>query len=93
MSEKKSSGSQTQITTVKKESAASNVKIQQLFKLMVDNNASDLHITSGSSPCMRVNGDIVRVKIPTLTPDDTKRLVYQVLTEDQKNQFEKEYYQ
>ncbi len=65
------------------------VKIQQLFKLMVDNNASDLHITSGTSPGIRVHGEIVRVKTPPLTSDDTKRLIYQILTEEQKNEFEK----
>ncbi|MBF0361425.1 MAG: type IV pilus twitching motility protein PilT [Oligoflexia bacterium] len=68
---------------------ASEIKIQQLFKLMVENNASDLHLTVGSSPGMRVNGTIVRVKTPPLTPDDSKRLVYQILTEDQRSDFEK----
>ncbi|OFZ14423.1 MAG: type IV pili twitching motility protein PilT [Bdellovibrionales bacterium GWA2_49_15] len=56
---------------------------------MVDNGASDLHLTSGTSPGMRVHGEIVRVKTPPLTAQDTKRLIYQVLTEDQKNEFEK----
>jgi len=66
-----------------------NLKIQQLFKLMVDSNASDLHITSGTSPAIRVHGEIVRVKTAPLTGEDTKRLIYQVLSEDQKNEFEK----
>ena len=66
-----------------------NIRIQHLFKLMVDSGASDLHLTSGSPPAIRVNGDIVRVKLPALTPNDTKRLVYQILTEEQKNEFEK----
>ncbi len=66
-----------------------NIRIQHLFKLMVDSGASDLHLTSGSPPAIRVNGDIVRVKLPALTPSDTKRLVYQILTEEQKNEFEK----
>jgi len=66
-----------------------SIKIQQLFKLMVDSNGSDLHLTSLSPPGMRVNGEIVRVKIPPLTAADTKRLVYQILTEEQKNEFEK----
>jgi twitching motility protein PilT len=66
-----------------------NLKIQQLFRVMVENNASDLHLTVGSAPAMRVSGHIVKVKIPNLTGDDTKRLVNQVLTEDQKNEFEK----
>lgn len=66
-----------------------NLQIQQLFKVMVDNGASDLHLTVGSSPAMRVNGDIVRVKVASLTPDDTKRLIYQILTEKQKAEIEK----
>ena len=67
-----------------------NVKIQQLFKLMIESDASDLHLTVGSPPSLRVNGEIVKVKIPSLSPQDAKRLVYQVLTEEQQNQFEKE---
>lgn len=66
-----------------------SIKIQQLFKLMVDSNGSDLHLTALSPPGMRVNGEIVRVKIPPLTSADTKRLIYQILTEEQKNEFEK----
>lgn len=66
-----------------------NLQIQQLFKVMVDNGASDLHLTVGSAPGMRISGDIVRVKIGSLTPDDTKRLIYQILTEKQKSELEK----
>lgn len=65
------------------------LKIQQLFKLMVDSNASDLHITSGTSPGLRVHGEIIKVKTSSLTGEDTKRLIYQILSEDQKNEFEK----
>jgi twitching motility protein PilT len=65
------------------------LKIQQLFKLMVDSNASDLHITSGTSPGLRVHGEIIKVKTIPLTGEDTKRLIYQILSEDQKNEFEK----
>ena len=71
------------------QAAGSDLKIQQLFKLMVDSNASDLHITSGTSPGLRVHGEIIRVKTPPLTGEDTKRLIYQILSEDQKNEFEK----
>lgn len=66
-----------------------SLKIQQLFKLMVDSNASDLHITSGTSPGLRVHGEIIKVKTAPLNGEDTKRLIYQILTEDQKNEFEK----
>lgn len=69
--------------------ANESLKIQQLFKLMVDSNASDLHITSGTSPGLRVHGEIIKVKTAALTGEDTKRLIYQILTEEQKNEFEK----
>ena len=69
--------------------ALEQVKIQQLFKLMVDNGGSDLHITPGTSPAMRVSGEIVRVKVGALTNQTSKELIYQVLTEEQKNEFEK----
>lgn len=77
------------VTKTNQAGVGESIKIQQLFKLMVDSNGSDLHLSAHSPPGMRVNGDIVRVKIPPLTPVDTKRLVYQILTEEQKNEFEK----
>lgn len=67
----------------------SDLKIQQLFKLMIENGASDLHITVGCTPAIRVSGEIVKVKTSPLTDTDTKRIIYQILTEEQKNTFEK----
>lgn len=83
--------SEKTVTTTKTQSdqGVGNLQIQQLFKVMVDNGASDLHITVGSAPGMRISGDIVRVKVGTLTPDDSKRLIYQILTEKQKADLEK----
>lgn len=66
-----------------------SLKIQQLFKLMVESNASDLHLTIGAPPGLRVYGEVIKVKTQALTGEDTKRLVYQILSEDQKNEFEK----
>lgn len=79
----------TQTQTKTSAEGIGNLQIQQLFKVMVDNGASDLHLTVGSAPGMRISGDIVRVKVGTLTPDDTKRLIYQILTEKQKSDLEK----
>lgn len=76
-------------TKIKTRIGASELQIQQLFKVMVDSGASDLHLTVGSAPGMRVSGDIIRVKVAALTADDTKRLVYQILTEAQKSELEK----
>ena len=77
------------ITKTKDAGLDEAIKIQQLFKLMVDNNASDLHLVVGSAPGLRINGEMVRVKLPTLLVEDAKRLIYQVLTDEQKNDLEK----
>lgn len=83
-----SDNTQTQ-TKTSAEQGIGSLQIQQLFKVMVDNGSSDLHLTVGSAPAMRVSGEIVRVKVGSLTPDDTKRLIYQILTEKQKAELEK----
>ncbi len=76
-------------TSTQQEVGNKELKIQQLFKLVVDSKASDLHITSGTAPGLRVHGEIIRVKTAPLSGEDTKRLVYQILTDEQKNEFEK----
>ena len=66
-----------------------NFKIQGLFKLMVENKASDMHLSVGSPPSLRINGNIVRAKTSSLTKQDTKNLIYQVLSKDQRSELEK----
>ncbi len=89
------SKSSASISSAKTESATNplggddEIKIQYLFKMMIDNNASDLHLVAGSPPGMRIHGDVVRVKVPPLTAQTTKKLVYQILSEEQKSEFEK----
>jgi twitching motility protein PilT len=65
-------------------------RIDQLLKAMMEMGASDLHITSGSPPQLRIDGNLVPVKLPPLTPTDTKQLCYSVLTDAQKKRFEEE---
>ncbi len=60
----------------------------QLLRTMLDSKASDMHITSGSAPCFRVHGRILKAKMTSLVPADTKELCYSVLTDHQKAQFE-----
>ena len=56
---------------------------------MIDKGASDMHITTGSPPLLRVDGEIVPLKLSPLGAVETKQLCYSVLTEEQKIQFEK----
>jgi twitching motility protein PilT len=62
--------------------------LQQLLKTMVDNGASDLHITKNSPPQIRLDGNLVKLKTEPLTGDDTKKVCYSILTDMQKAQFE-----
>jgi twitching motility protein PilT len=62
--------------------------LQQLLKTMVDNGASDLHITKDSPPQIRLDGNLVKLKTEPLTGDDTKRVCYSILTDQQKAHFE-----
>jgi len=64
--------------------------LHQLLKAMIEKGASDLHITTGSPPQLRIDGALVPLKMEPLSPGDTKRLCYSILTEDQKIKFEKE---
>ena len=66
----------------------SQVTLQQLLKAMVEQEASDLHITVGSPPQLRISGVMSKVKTDLLSSTDTKNLCYGVLTDAQKAEFE-----
>jgi twitching motility protein PilT len=65
------------------------VNLHQLLKAMTEKGASDMHITTGTPPLLRIDGAIVPLKLPPLGPIDTKQLCYSILTEEQKIHFEK----
>ncbi|WP_437922820.1 type IV pilus twitching motility protein PilT [Sorangium sp. So ce291] len=62
--------------------------LQQLLRAMVEKGASDMHITSGTPPLLRIDGTVVPLKLPPLMPSDTKQLCYSVLSEEQVAAFE-----
>jgi twitching motility protein PilT len=66
------------------------VNLHQLLKAMIEKGASDLHITTGTPPQLRIDGELVPLKVPALTPVDTKQLCYSILTDAQKHKFEEE---
>lgn len=53
-------------------------KIDAFFNLMFEHKASDLHLSSGNVPMLRINGDLVRVDHPPLDPDELKRMLYEI---------------
>lgn len=62
--------------------------LYELLKLMIEKNASDLHVTTGSPPRLRVDGKLVNIDHPPLNPTDTKALCYSILTDAQKHKYE-----
>ncbi len=66
------------------------ISLPALLKAMVEQDASDLHITIGVPPEFRIQGRMIKVKTSELNPELTKRLCYSVMTEAQKAKFEKE---
>jgi twitching motility protein PilT len=70
---------------------ASSVNLRILLEEMIERDASDLHITAGERPKLRIDGEIANSNIDfTMSPKDTMQLAYSVLTENQKKRFEME---
>jgi twitching motility protein PilT len=63
-------------------------KIDQFLELLLKHEGSDLHLSCGSEPVMRVHGHLQRVKFRPLTAADLKSLFYEILSEGQKEQYE-----
>ncbi|MHB1297763.1 MAG: type IV pilus twitching motility protein PilT [Gemmatimonadaceae bacterium] len=71
--------------------ASPQVNLRVLLEEMIERGASDLHITAGERPKMRIDGDIQTSRQEVvLAPKDTLQLAYSVLTENQKKRFEME---
>ncbi len=62
--------------------------LYELLEVMVKKGASDLHITTGSPPRIRVDGKLIPMDLPPLSATDTKELCYSILTDAQKHKFE-----
>jgi twitching motility protein PilT len=69
---------------------APQITLHQLLRAVVEKGASDLHITTGTPPQLRIDGSLLPLKTAALGPVDTKHLCYSVLTEEQKVQFERD---
>ncbi|TPV92671.1 MAG: type IV pilus twitching motility protein PilT [Myxococcales bacterium FL481] len=65
-----------------------SVNLHQLLKAVVDQRATDLHITAGTPPQLRIDGKLIPLKTPPLNPTETKQLCYSILSDKQKQAFE-----
>lgn len=61
--------------------------IDELFKIMVEQGASDLHITSGAPPYLRVHGNMTPLNYRELSNQDVQGLLFEILSEKQKKAF------
>lgn len=66
------------------------IDIKDLLQYAADKNASDLHLTEGLPPTLRVDGVLEATSYPTLNRADTKKLIYTILNDEQKVRFETE---
>src|SRR5213083_2390350 len=63
-------------------------RIDAFFKLMSEQKASDLHLSTSNPPMLRINGDLVRVDYPPLQNDELKAMVYEIAPEGKIKTFE-----
>ncbi|MBU4590872.1 MAG: type IV pilus twitching motility protein PilT [Candidatus Omnitrophica bacterium] len=65
------------------------MQLKDLLNLMVEKKASDLHVTVGLAPQLRIDGRLqILADFPPLTPQDTKDLAYSILTAEHRKKFE-----
>jgi twitching motility protein PilT len=62
--------------------------LPELLTVLVEQNGSDLHLTTNTPPQIRVHGKLRQLDLPPLNPAETKQLTYSVLTDQQKKRFE-----
>ncbi len=66
------------------------VEIKELLMLCIEKQASDLHLTENEPPILRIDGKLIRTDYPAMNRQDLKRMIYGVLSNPQKELFEKE---
>ena len=64
--------------------------ITELLAFTVKNNASDLHLSAGLPPMIRVDGDIHRINVPAIEAKEMSDLVYSTMNDHQRRDFEAE---
>lgn len=65
--------------------------ISELLAFTKKNNASDLHLTSGHAPMLRINGDMVPIRVAPLTSDQVVSMIYSIMGERDRVEYEKEF--
>jgi twitching motility protein PilT len=67
-----------------------SVSMHQLLKTLVDQDGTDLHVTTNSPAQIRIHGKMVPLQSPPMTPAETKSIIYSVLSDSQKHRLEED---
>ncbi len=67
------------------------IEIQEILQLVVDRAASDLHLKGNQPPIVRIGGKLIRTSLPSLNKDDVQRLIFSMLTAEQRKTVEQTY--
>ncbi|MCS7308809.1 MAG: type IV pilus twitching motility protein PilT [Armatimonadota bacterium] len=62
--------------------------LDDLLRMVVQRDASDLHLRAGEPPILRIHGDLKRTDLPRLTAEDVQNLMYAILNEERRRRFE-----
>jgi len=62
--------------------------VSELLAFTVKNGASDLHLSSGEPPMIRINGDMTKIKMPAVEARDVQTMVYDIMNDQQRKVFE-----
>lgn len=77
------------VANAEENSKYKTIIMDDLFQIMKKNNASDIHLTVGVPPVLRVQGRLYQLsQYEPLTPEVAQRLIYSIMSDDQKQQFE-----
>jgi len=64
------------------------MEITQLLEFSVQQGASDLHLSSGQPPIIRIHGEIQRIDAPAFNAEELQNMIYDVMNDEQRRQFE-----
>lgn len=65
--------------------------ITQLLLFTIENSGSDLHISSGEPPVVRIHGELRKIEMPPLTAEETHEMIYSLLNDNQRMAYEEVY--
>ena len=63
-------------------------QVDKFLTFLVKSKGSDLHLVTGSPPIVRLDGDLQKMKLPPLTADQVKTLIYEILPERNRKEYE-----